>query len=83
MKKLNVALPETITRVSEYMPEIIAYIEEIISNGFAYESNGSVYFSVDKFGEDPNHSYAKLEPTSVQDKDKRDEGEGVLTDATK
>ena len=27
MKKLNVALPTVITRVSEYMPEIIAYIE--------------------------------------------------------
>ena len=27
MKKLNVGLPTVITRVSEYMPEIVAFIE--------------------------------------------------------
>lgn len=65
MHKLNVALPETITRISEYIPENVSYIEQIIENGFAYESNGSVYFDVAKFNDDPNHSYAKLEPTSA------------------
>ena len=29
MKKLNVGLPTTIPRVSEHMPEIIAYIESL------------------------------------------------------
>lgn len=65
MRRLNVALPEVITRVTEYVPEIVAYIEKIIANGYAYESNGSVYFAVDKFSENPLHTYAKLEPTSV------------------
>ncbi|CAB0029261.1 unnamed protein product [Trichogramma brassicae] len=38
--------PNVLTRVSEYVPEIVAFIEKIIDNGFAYESNGSVYFDV-------------------------------------
>ena len=46
MKLLNVELPDVITRVSEFVPEIIKYIEKIVENGFAYESNGSVYFDV-------------------------------------
>jgi len=46
MKALNVELPDALTRVSEFVPEIVEYIETIIKNGFAYESNGSVYFDV-------------------------------------
>jgi len=59
MKRLNVGLPEVITRVSEYVPEIVEFIQKIIDNGFAYESNGSVYFDVSKYNSDPNHTYAK------------------------
>lgn len=51
MKNLNVELPDVITRVSEFVPEIIRYIEKIIQNGYAYESNGSVYFDVMKFND--------------------------------
>lgn len=51
MKDLNVELPDVITRVTEFIPEIIAYIEKIIENGYAYESNGSVYFDVAKFND--------------------------------
>lgn len=46
MKTLNVDLPDQVTRVSEFIPEIIKFIEQIIKNGYAYESNGSVYFDV-------------------------------------
>ena len=62
MKALGVQQPDTITRVSEYVPEIVAYIEKIIDNGYAYESNGSVYFDVNKFDTTDGHSYGKLEP---------------------
>ena len=81
MKQLNVALPDSITRVSEFVPEIVDFIQKIIDNGYAYESNGSVYFDVQKYNAEPNHTYAKLEPTSVTNKDLMAEGEGVLTNA--
>ena len=78
MAALNVRLPNVVTRVSEYVPEIVAFIEKIIARGFAYEANGSVYFNVIKFSKDPKHTYAKLEPTSFGDADKLAEGEGNL-----
>lgn len=80
MKNLHCELPDVITRVSEFVPEIVRYIEKIISNGYAYESNGSVYFDVAKFNDGDKHKYAKLEPTSATDPIKLKEGEGVLTD---
>ncbi|EAR89909.2 cysteinyl-tRNA synthetase protein (macronuclear) [Tetrahymena thermophila SB210] len=78
METLNVDKPDVIVRVSEYVPEIISYIEKIIENGYAYVANGSVYFNVDKFHESPTHCYSKLEPQSVNDAQKLDEGEGAL-----
>lgn len=40
------------------MPEIIAFIEKIIENGYAYESKGSVYFSIEAYKQKFN--YGKL-----------------------
>lgn len=59
--KLNekkVQPPDVLTRVSEYVPEVKKIIEGIIKNGFAYESNQSVYFDVTAFS--AKHHYAKL-----------------------
>ena len=64
MRNLNVELPDVITRVTEFIPEIIEFIKKIIDNGYAYESNGSVYFDVSKFNDGTKYKYAKLEPTS-------------------
>lgn len=63
MKELGVEPPNRLTRVTEYVPEIVKFITKIIENGFAYESNGSVYFNVNAFLE-AGHHYCKLEPTS-------------------
>jgi cysteinyl-tRNA synthetase len=70
MKALNVELPDVITRVSEFVPEIITFIQKIIGNGYAYEANGSVYFDVSKYNDGTKHTYAKLEPTSSMDQEK-------------
>lgn len=70
MRRLHVRDPDTLTRVTEYMPEIITFVEKIIGNGYAYESGGSVYFDTKAFDEAPGHDYAKLEPWS---KGKRDD----------
>lgn len=79
MESLNVLPANCLTRVSEYIPECIAYIEKIIENGHAYDSNGSVYFNVSGFDNCCNHHYAKLVPEAFGDQGALQEGEGDLS----
>ena len=79
MDALNVLRPNVLTRVSEYVPEIIAFVEKIIENGLAYESNGSVYFDVATFDKQDKHYYAKLVPEAYGDASSLQEGEGDLS----
>ncbi|XP_003703304.2 cysteine--tRNA ligase, cytoplasmic [Megachile rotundata] len=79
MDSLNVLKPNVLTRVSEYIPEIIAFVKKIIENGVAYESNGSVYFDVAAFDKQDKHYYAKLVPEAYGDTSSLEEGEGVLS----
>uniref|UniRef100_A0A915JLD0 Cysteine--tRNA ligase, cytoplasmic n=1 Tax=Romanomermis culicivorax TaxID=13658 RepID=A0A915JLD0_ROMCU len=85
MADLNVLPPDVVTRVSEFVPEIITFIEKIIKNGYAYESNSSVYFDTAAFNACPNHRYAKLLPDAYDEGDTSQtnalrEAEGELTD---
>jgi cysteinyl-tRNA synthetase len=45
--------------------EQIAAVKQILDNGFAYESNGSVYFDVVKFNQ--SHHYGKLSGRNLDD----------------
>lgn len=79
MEALNVLPPDVLTRISEYVPEVVDFIKKIIDNGFAYESNGSVYFDTQAFDSDPKHFYAKMVPEAFGDKKALSEGEGELS----
>lgn len=59
------------------MPEVVSYVQRIIDNGFAYSSNGSVYFDVAAFSQSPKHTYGKLVPEAVGDLQALAEGEGT------
>jgi cysteinyl-tRNA synthetase len=87
MDRLHVESPVTLTRVSEYVPEITTFVEKIIENGYAYEGeDGSVYFDTRRFdgakGKEAGdwcHSYAKLQPWSKGNKELLEDGEGSLS----
>jgi len=76
MGALNIQVPDVLTRVSEYVPEIVAFIEKIIKNGYAYESNGSVYFDTLTYAASWEHTYAKLVPEAVGNLQALQDGEG-------
>lgn len=51
---MNVAKAYENPKVTEYMPQIISYIEKLVEKGSAYVKDGEVFFSVDsddKYGE--------------------------------
>lgn len=78
MDNLNVLRPDVITRVTEYMPQIAKFVEQVVDKGFAYEAEGSVYFDIAAF-EAGGNTYARLRPESRNDKSLQEEGEGSLS----
>ena len=78
MATLGVQPPDLLTRVSEYIQEIIGYIEVLVNKGFAYESNGSVYFDIVAF-EAAGYRAGKLMPEQKGNSELLAEGEGALS----
>jgi cysteinyl-tRNA synthetase len=58
MDMLNVLRPSIEPRATGHIPEQIETIQKILDAGYAYESNGSVYFDVQKYNK--NYDYGKL-----------------------
>ncbi|XP_031403870.1 cysteine--tRNA ligase, chloroplastic/mitochondrial isoform X2 [Punica granatum] len=75
MVQLNCLPPSVEPRVSEHMPQIIDMIKQILDNGCAYQIDGDVYFSVDKFPD-----YGRLSGRSPED---NRAGERVAVDPRK
>lgn len=65
MDALNVLPPSIEPHASGHIIEQIALVKEILDNGFAYESEGSVYFDVAKY--DKEHHYGKLSGRNLDD----------------
>lgn len=65
MKRLNVLPPSIEPHASGHIIEQIEYIKKILESGYAYESNGSVYFDVPKYNRD--HPYGKLSGRNIDD----------------
>lgn len=65
MDKLNVLPPSIEPHASGHVIEQIEYIKKILDSGYAYESEGSVYFDVPKFNKD--HHYGKLSGRNIDE----------------
>ncbi|MBQ6254431.1 MAG: cysteine--tRNA ligase [Bacteroidales bacterium] len=65
MRLLNVAPPSIEPRASGHIIEQIETIKKILEAGYAYISNGSVYFDVQKYNE--SHHYGVLSGRNLDD----------------
>ena len=75
MDRLGVERADIEPKATEHIGEIIAIVQKLIEKGFAYEADGSVYYSVDAFP-----TYGKL---SKRDKDEMIAGARIEVDERK
>ena len=62
MAALNCVDPDVEPHVTEHIPLIIAFIEQLIQTGHAYASEGDVYFDVRSFP-----AYGKLSHQNINE----------------
>lgn len=65
MEALNVLEPSIEPHASGHIIEQIQLVKEILEKGYAYESEGSVYFDVEKYNQD--YKYGKLSGRNLED----------------
>ena len=65
MEKLNVLPPSIEPHASGHIIEQIEFVKKILEAGYAYESEGSVYFDVEKYNKD--FHYGKLSGRNIDE----------------
>lgn len=65
MRMLNVLSPSIEPHATGHIIEQEELVKEIMANGYAYESNGSIYFDVTKY--DKDHKYGRLSGRNLTD----------------
>ena len=65
MRRLGVLPPSIEPRASGHIIEQIALVQKILDAGYAYESNGSIYFDVARY--DQEHHYGILSGRNLED----------------
>lgn len=53
LKSLNIDMPETITKATDNILQMEQMVEEIIKNGYGYETSKGIYFDVSKLDKYP------------------------------
>lgn len=61
MASIDVAQADIEPRVTQHIPDIIAFIQKLFDNGYAYQAGGDVYFRVSAFKDYGKLSHRNLE----------------------
>ena len=61
LKDLNIEMPEVICKATDYIPEMLEYVEELVKKGYAYETSTAIYFDISKLDKYPILSNLNLE----------------------
>ena len=61
LKALNIETPEIICKATDYIPEMLEYVEELVEKGYAYETSTAIYFDISKLDKYPVLSNLNIE----------------------
>ena len=61
-ERLNIGKPEIISKATDHISEMIAYVVDLMDKGYAYETSDGIYFDISKFEE-----YGKLSRLNLDD----------------
>ena len=61
IQSLNIEVPEIIAKATEHIPEMQKMVEEILANGYAYETSKGIYFDISKLDQYPILSNRKMD----------------------
>lgn len=67
MKMFNAIPPDIEPSATGHLMEQVEMVRQLIDNGYAYESNGSVYFDVEKYHNEKDQSYGILSGRKIED----------------
>lgn len=68
LNALSVKSPTILTRVSDFIPQIITFIERLLDQNLAYKTiDGSVYFNLNSYSK--MYKYGKLKPFQMSNTD--------------
>lgn len=76
--KLNIRKPNVVERATKHIDTYILMIKKLLAEGYAYQSNGNIYFDVSKAnnyyqlsGKNPKDLFVGVRETVEEDKNKR------------
>ncbi len=49
LNRLNIGKPEIIAKATEHIPDMIAYVQDLVEKGYGYETSDGIYFDISKF----------------------------------
>ncbi len=61
LKALNIETPEIICKATDYIPEMLEYVKELVEKGYAYEASTAIYFDISKLDKYPVLSNLNIE----------------------
>lgn len=61
LKDLNIELPETICKATDYIPDMLEYVKELVKKDYAYETSTAIYFDISKLDKYPVLSNLDIE----------------------
>ena len=60
--RLNIGVPEIVCKATDYINEMITYVEGLIDNGYGYETDDGIYYDISKFKD-----YGQLSGNTLED----------------